>query len=152
MSLKNLIRKKPSGAVATATPATFATQHQVAPRKVAGVAKVAVATATEQKNNQTLSPNQERAIRRWLSAIGETDELQVAEVIDRCRMDPEALDYFLGRATKAVTCAQCRHFQRAEDHLHLGHCAKGGPEAAAGLWDTDKRVCVVYQFTEVVTK
>jgi len=40
----------------------------------------------------------------------------------------------------AVTCGSCQHFERI-DHPHLGHCAKGEPEAIAGLWDTDHRGC-----------
>ena len=40
----------------------------------------------------------------------------------------------------AVTCGTCQHFERI-DHPHLGHCAKGEPEAIAGLWDTDRRGC-----------
>lgn len=39
-----------------------------------------------------------------------------------------------------VTCGNCLHF-RQTDHAHLGHCARGQPEAPAGLWDTDRRAC-----------
>ena len=41
---------------------------------------------------------------------------------------------------QAVCCADCNHFKRV-DHPHLGHCAKGEPEAVVGLWDTDRRNC-----------
>jgi len=40
----------------------------------------------------------------------------------------------------SVHCGDCIHFERI-DHPHLGHCAKGKPEAIAGLWDTDRRYC-----------
>lgn len=40
----------------------------------------------------------------------------------------------------SVRCGDCIHFERI-DHPHLGHCAKGEPEAIAGLWDTDRRYC-----------
>ncbi|TQE99623.1 MAG: hypothetical protein FKY71_07700 [Spiribacter salinus] len=40
----------------------------------------------------------------------------------------------------AARCQDCTHFQ-CTDHPHLGHCAKGEPEAIAGLWDTDRRYC-----------
>jgi hypothetical protein len=40
----------------------------------------------------------------------------------------------------SVQCGDCIHFERV-DHPHLGHCAKGEPEAPAGLWDTDRRSC-----------
>lgn len=43
----------------------------------------------------------------------------------------------------AVHCCHCIHFGRI-DHPHLGHCAKGQPEAVAGLWDTDERHCKRY--------
>lgn len=43
----------------------------------------------------------------------------------------------------SVQCGDCTRFQRI-DHPHLGHCAKGQPEAIAGLWDTDQRYCESY--------
>ena len=42
-----------------------------------------------------------------------------------------------------VHCSDCAHFERI-DHPHLGHCAKGEPEAIAGLWDIDRRYCDLY--------
>jgi len=44
---------------------------------------------------------------------------------------------------QAVRCGDCIQFKRT-DHPHLGHCAKGEPEAVAGLWDTDRRYCERY--------
>ena len=38
------------------------------------------------------------AIRLWLSHIGETDPAIIDEVLDKCRTDPDAMDYFAGRA------------------------------------------------------
>lgn len=38
------------------------------------------------------------AIRAWLSFIGETDPAIISEVMDKCRADPGARDYFIGRA------------------------------------------------------
>lgn len=43
----------------------------------------------------------------------------------------------------SIHCGNCIHFKRI-DHPHLGHCAKGEPEAIAGLWDTDRRKCDFY--------
>ena len=40
-----------------------------------------------------------------------------------------------------VQCRDCIHFKRTS-HPHLGHCAKGEPEAPAGLVDQDFRHCV----------
>jgi len=42
------------------------------------------------------------------------------------------------------TCGECIHFERI-DHPHPGHCAKGEPEAIAGLWDSDRRYGDQYQ-------
>lgn len=44
---------------------------------------------------------------------------------------------------RAVRCIKCQHFNRI-DHPRLGHCAKGEPEAVAGLWDTTARYCERY--------
>jgi hypothetical protein len=43
----------------------------------------------------------------------------------------------------SVQCGDCIHFERI-DHPHLGHCAKGEPEAIAGLWGSDRRHCARY--------
>jgi hypothetical protein len=40
-----------------------------------------------------------------------------------------------------VQCNSCVHFERTT-HPALGHCARGQPEALAGLWATDPRECV----------
>lgn len=39
-----------------------------------------------------------------------------------------------------VQCADCIHFQHTA-HPALGHCNRGQPEAPAGLWATDPRIC-----------
>jgi hypothetical protein len=41
-----------------------------------------------------------RDIRAWLDRIGETDEEVIAEVLEKCRSDPEARRYYLCRATE----------------------------------------------------
>lgn len=38
------------------------------------------------------------AIRAWLTFIGEHDPAIITEVLSKCRSDPEARDYFTGRA------------------------------------------------------
>lgn len=42
-----------------------------------------------------------------------------------------------------VQCENCVHFERTE-HPALGHCRRGQPEAPAGLWATDRRLCVQF--------
>ena len=44
----------------------------------------------------------------------------------------------------SVRCGHCIHFEQVDYHPHLGHCAKGEPEAVAGLWDSDRRYCLFF--------
>lgn len=48
-----------------------------------------------------LSASEEARIRAWLASIGEEDEAAIEEVLENCRTDAEARDYFLGRASEA---------------------------------------------------
>ncbi len=168
MTLSALIRKRDTGNLATATLATFATQPREEPATVARVATVAVANgggtilATQETANAAtvavakppaLTAEEEAAIRARLAHIGETDTEVIADVIDQCQRDGQALAYFLRRARQippppepgyTAACGACRHFQRI-DHPNLGHCAQGEPEAVAGLWDTDRRWCMKYE-------
>lgn len=147
MTLSALIKKGGLTCGMTATPATPATQEADQPVTVAPVATVAVAEKPEPLPE--LSPEEESSIRAWLAQIDETDSAIIAEVVDKCRNDLEARRYFLKRSKEVpepvtlnhpMTCGECVHFERI-DHPHLGHCAKGEPEAIAGLWDTDRRYC-----------
>jgi len=142
MTLSALIRKRE---IATATLATPATHEQAKVGTVAKVASVAVA-------NQLLA-EEETTIRAWLAHIEETDPEIIAEVIEKCQRNIEARAYFLRRSEEApkpetypnpIRCRDCAHFQRI-NHPNLGHCAKGEPEAIAGLWDADRRYCKQYE-------
>ncbi|HUW37488.1 MAG TPA: hypothetical protein VMV91_09150 [Rhodocyclaceae bacterium] len=46
-----------------------------------------------------LTAREETAIRAWLELIEETDTAIIADVLGRCRADPEARAYFTGRAS-----------------------------------------------------
>ncbi len=147
MTLSALIKKGGLTGAMTATPATPATQEANIPTTVAPVATVAVAEKPEPLPK--LSPDEEAIIRAWLAHIEETDPVTIAEVLNKCRSDLDARRYFLKRSEEVpdsvtvnhpVICGDCIHFERI-DHPHLGHCAKGEPEAIAGLWDTDRRYC-----------
>lgn len=154
MTLAALIRKRESGKAATAIPAipaTPATQPKRESVTVAKIATVAVANSTEAKT-APMTAEEETAIRAWLEHIEETDPEIIAEVMDKCQRESEARAYFLRRSEevpkpdpwRVTHCGDCIHFERI-DHPHLGHCAKGEPEAIAGLWDTDRRYCEQYQ-------
>ncbi len=109
----------------------------------------AVTVATRPKPLLELPLNEEINIRAWLKHIGETDPATIAEVLNKCRDDLAARRYFLSRSEEVpqtvpnhegITCGDCAHFKRI-DHPHLDHCAKGEPEAIAGLRDTTLRFC-----------
>jgi hypothetical protein len=45
-----------------------------------------------------MTGDEEMAIRAWLARIEEADSTTIAEVIDQCRQDADARNYFTGRA------------------------------------------------------
>jgi len=95
----------------------------------------------------SLSDEQETKIRSWLEYISETDSDIITEIVERCRDNMEAKEYFLRRsheapkpASRMITCGDCKYYKRI-DHPHLGNCAKGQPESTEGLWDSSQRYC-----------
>ena len=75
-------------------------------------------TPTIRQPSAPMSAAQESAIRAWLALIEETDPTTVADVIERCRQDVNAREYFTGRAVAELpkpsplsddrrTCEQC---------------------------------------------
>lgn len=75
-------------------------------------------TPTIRRPSAPLTASQETEIRAWLALIEETDPDIIADVIERCRTDAEARDYFTGRAAAELpkpdpfpddrrTCGQC---------------------------------------------
>lgn len=100
----------------------------------------------------SLTAKDETAIRAWLAHIEESDPVTIADMLAQCAADPDARTYCLKQARQiplvpepdhTATCGACRHFQRI-NHPNLGHCAKGEPEAPAGLWATDRRWCPLF--------
>lgn len=47
---------------------------------------------------QAMTADEENLILKWLMRIEETDPAIIDYVLSKCRMDVDALDYFLGRA------------------------------------------------------
>jgi hypothetical protein len=158
VTLAVLIKKGGLSSVATATAATVATVEADTEGTVARVASVAVANpqkllpeTPEATPTVLLGPEEGSAIRGWLTHIDETDPRIIDEVLEKCKWNVGTLRYFLGRTQEipkvmvtrfatCVICGDCIHFERI-GHPHLGHCTQHEPEAIAGLWDTDRRVC-----------
>lgn len=59
-----------------------------------------VAASREIEADSAMTAEQESAIRSWLAQIEETDEAIIAHVLNRCRQDMEARDYFIRRVTE----------------------------------------------------
>jgi hypothetical protein len=97
MTLSALIRKGGLATLATATPATVATQGAIKAVTVAKVATVAVA-GPPQPAASGMTAEEETAIRVWLAHIEEPNPVEIQLVLDECRNDPVARDYYLGRA------------------------------------------------------
>ncbi|SDG72222.1 hypothetical protein [Propionivibrio dicarboxylicus] len=84
-----------------------------------------------------LNDSDEKRILTWLASVGETDTVTIGEVIDKCRCDFDARNYFIGRVAAELTkpepfsddrhrCAECRN-------LRGGICSvsrPGGPVSA----------------------
>ncbi len=87
MTLLETIRKKK---IATATDATVATHTK---QTKLTVANVAVAKCKDEKIMQIRI----EMIRAWLHKIGEPEEDHHL-ILDKCRNDPEAMEYFLKHA------------------------------------------------------
>ena len=126
MTLANLIRKRDTASIATATPATPATRKDEVRGTVARIATVAVANP---KEGQTapLTAEEEAAIWAWLALIEETDPAIIAEVIGQCQRDADARDYFTRRAAAELpkpapfhddrrTCNQCANLIARKCH------------------------------------
>lgn len=129
MSLSNLIKKGGLASVARAIPAIPAipaTDDSPSVNAIAEIAQIAVARPAERAESkhsgQSVNTEGLTRIRRWLAYIGEQDERIIEEIIDRCKSDPAALDYFVGRADEVPeepttlddrrSCLQCTKLAR----------------------------------------
>ena len=96
MSLSTLIRKRESLAIATATPATFATHQAKVQPTVASVATVAVANPREDQSEpkpvhprRTATQAEAEELRQLVAAIyAEDTEADRAEALDAALDDP----------------------------------------------------------------
>ena len=58
-------------------------------------------TPTVRQPSAPMTAEEETAIRAWLALIEETDQATIAEVLEHCRRDADARDYFIGRSPEA---------------------------------------------------
>ena len=96
MTLSALIRKGGLEELATMTPATPATlEGKNGPT-------VAVADPSELEMDSRLSAEEELKIRKWFTAINETDKNLIDELISNCRTNPKHREYFLRRSDEPM--------------------------------------------------
>lgn len=130
MSLRDLIRKGGLAKLATATPATIATDRQpVKGRAVAEVAAVAVASQpipSDSSSLTALTAEQADLIATWLARIGETDSQTIAEVMDQSREDPVCRATCLKMAEDIPRQGRCdddrRHCHQCSNRTLSGRC------------------------------
>ncbi len=77
-------------------------------------AALSAATVTD------LAHSEELAVRHWLAEIEEDDPLMVEQVIYRCKVNPDARQYFLMRSAEVTQasynrrfCAECTNLTKA---------------------------------------
>jgi hypothetical protein len=80
-----------------------------------------------------LTAGEDDAIRAWLASIEETDPATIAEVIELCRQDAEAREYFLSRAAAGGEIKASRSYEPIRDLPR--RCEGFKPDAA----DADQR-------------
>lgn len=66
-----------------------------------------LATTSQNNAQQAQSrASEDDAVKNWLAHIEETDPQIIADVIQQCHADPEANEYFLGRAKEVFSPLQ----------------------------------------------
>ncbi|MDP2826696.1 MAG: hypothetical protein Q8O52_28910 [Sulfuritalea sp.] len=55
-------------------------------------------TPNTRRPSAPMADAEEQAVLAWLELIGETDRATIAEVLNQCRQDVDAMNYFTGRA------------------------------------------------------
>ena len=88
------------------------------------------------EQRQWLQTHKQELLTALLSRT-DTHLADIADTFNATCVDRVPADSAPWRVTR---CCDCAHFERT-DHPNLGHCARGQPEAPAGLWDTDRRYC-----------
>jgi hypothetical protein len=91
-----MIELSPAGTLKVAGRAEVV--HRWLPRLCQHKTEIVEALKPSGPPEEPLSPEGEAAIRRWLDEIGETDREIIEDLIERCRRDFGAQDYFLRRA------------------------------------------------------
>ncbi len=76
-----------------------------------------VVVSWENEADSAMTADQESAIRSWLAQIEETDEAVIAHVLNRCRQDVDARDYFSRLASKVP-----RPDPLPDDRRRCGQC------------------------------
>jgi hypothetical protein len=94
MKLADLMRKSVSMVLANAKAAKVANDGQESHEPLAGLATLALANPADQTR-----------VCAWLDFINEMDPVLIAETLQRCETDPEALRYFLWRSQEVPTPA-----------------------------------------------
>lgn len=151
MSLTSLIKKDGLFNIMTMTAATFK------PEQIVTVAEVATVTVAEvPKTLLEMELDEETEIRAWLTHIKEKKSSVINDVLSQCQNDFSVRQYYLNRSKEVpkvtktfmlTTCGLCCYFEYIKPpfrHPNLGHCNKGEPEAASGIWNTDPRHCERY--------
>lgn len=100
----------------TAVPESGDSENSLGSIGSNGSAPVAVFPEIEAVS--TVTADQEAVIRSWLSQIDETEEAVITHVLNRCRQDPDARDYFIRLASDVSSPEPFPDDRRRCDQCH----------------------------------
>jgi hypothetical protein len=121
------------------------------PRRTPTIARETIAQGDLQDVERVLrravagTPISAEALRSALDHADLDDVRHGRITVRNLRAFTATLDSKPVRSAEPVRCIRCVHFRRRTYHPHLGGCAAGvPPDGAAGLWDTDRRLCTLF--------
>lgn len=122
MGLEALLTRMENRAAVTSVTADESPDVTPKPAPIRACTAVTPVTAengvTASKATASITTEQETAIRAWLAHTEETDPEIIAEVLNQCRTDPDARDYFIPEAGEVPRPAGVD-----DDRRHCAECA-----------------------------
>jgi len=133
------------------TPVTAGRTDDVTAYPASTLAVTPVTPVTATNVNAGMTSPEEAAFRRWCSPMNEHDEELIGDALERCRVDPVALAYFLARSIEVPQpiaddrrpCSQCANLNGGGRCLAAQHGLVDAPSRYAPH-PTVSRRCAAY--------
>lgn len=97
--------------------------------------QIVSAAASRVTRDSWFTPSQQNQVEAWLDFIHEYEPESRREVLDKCRSDPSARRYFLGRSKEVLAgdMTQARSYQRLQPCGRCQHLKRSSVNPAGGL-------------------